>query len=239
MPHLHRFHISPGAPAGDRVVLPEEGAHHALRVARLRQGAPVVLFDGAGRELTGTLVPEGRRDASVAVTGERFVPRPAPALTIALAWLHRDKPVEELIRRGTELGVGGFVFFPSARSERAPKVSDKWSRVAVEAAKQCGVLWLPSFAVAEGLDDVLDRAAGDVLVADMQGETRPLEACLTGADATLLVGPEGDFTGEELALARSRGAKGISLGPHTFRSEVAAVVGATLVAYAWGRLGPR
>ncbi len=237
MAHLHRFYIAPETPTSAEIVLPEEEARHALRVARLRHGARVVLFDGRGRELTGTLCPEGRRDATVLIESEHAVPRPSPTLTIAPAWLHRDKPVEELIRRGTELGVDRFLFFPSARSERPPKPRGKWLRVAIEAGKQCGSLWLPEFMMMDGLDAVLAEARGDVLIADMRGAPHPLSECLTGADAILLVGPEGDFTDDELRLSREKGAKSIGLGQHTFRSEVAAVVGATLISYEWGRLG--
>lgn len=238
MSHLHRFHIAPETPTAPTIALPREEAHHALRVARVRHGAEVELFDGRGRVLRGSLRPEGRREAFVEVTAESQTPRPTPQLTVAVAWLHRDKAVETIIRRATELGVGRVVFFGAEHSERKPKDSDKLQRVAVEAGKQCGCAWIPDLELAAELGEVLPGSAGDLLLADMHGEPAPLRTSLTGGDAMVLIGPEGDFTEEERAMALKAGARSLSLGGNTFRTEVAAGVAAALVLYEWGRLGP-
>mgnify|MGYP005626963777 CR=1 FL=1 len=102
---MHRFYISPEVPAGETVALPEEEAHHALRVARVRDGDEVALFDGQGREILGRARRVGKREVEVAVVSERRIPRPAPSLGVAMAWVSRDKAAEFLIVHGTEIGV--------------------------------------------------------------------------------------------------------------------------------------
>jgi len=238
MPHLHRFHIAPDTPGGGEIALPPEEAHHAIKVVRLREGDLVSLFDGQGREWTGAVARLGRREVVISIREERREPRPGPRLTLAQAWLHQEKALELLVRTGTELGVDRFLFFRAARSERPPRLNPKWMRLAVESCKQCGRLWLPEFAVAETLAGVLRDARGDLLVAAVDAEPVPLAQALSGGDTTLLIGPEGDFTPEEVRAALGAGARPISLGATTFRSEIAAIVATALVQHHLGRLGP-
>lgn len=238
MSHVHRFYIPPEA-GGPEVVLDGAEAHHALHVVRVKPGAPVSLFDGAGREVSGEVAGATRATVTVAVTGERRVPPPESGLTLIQAALHRERAVEELIRRCTELGVSRFRFFRARRSERAPQHADKWLRWAVDSCKQCGRLWLPRFETAAGLSEALEGVSGALLTATPHRPPTPLRDLVLAGGATLVVGPEGDLADEELALAEDRGARFISLGEATFRSEAAAVVAAALVLYEMGTLGPR
>lgn len=238
MAHMFRFYVPPETPGILEVQLPESEAHHALHVARLSAGDSVVLFDGRGREMDGEVKRTTRHDVFVAVQQMRQVPAPARRLTIAQAWLHRDKSVEALIQHGTELGVSRFVFFRGGHSERAPKFSDKWPRAAIETCKQCGRLWLPEFEVMDDLESVLDAASGAVLIATKNAAPVAVREAVRGDDAWLVVGPEGDFTDAELRGALARGARPISLGDATYRAEVAAGLAAALILYELGELGP-
>lgn len=238
MPHLHRFHVPAETPDSGAIELPPEEAHHALRVVRLREGDPLLLFDGRGREWQGRVVRATKRDVSVEVESVRRVPAPAPALTLAQAWLHQDKLLEGLVRRGTELGVARFLFFRAARSEQAPRIPAKWERLAVESCKQCGRLWLPAFEVRDTLAEVVEDASPDRLIALADPAAPPLGQSLTGRDAIVLVGPEGDFSEEEITRTRERDFRAVSLGDAILRSEVAAVTLVTLVRYHMGALGP-
>lgn len=237
MPHLHRFHVSSEELKSDTVRLPAHEAHHALRVARVRVGDTVVLFDGEGREAVGIVLPAERKEVSVSVETRREKPKPARQLTLAQAWLNREKSLEPIISRGTELGVVRFVFFKAEHSERAPRLNEKWDRLAVESCKQSGRLWLPEFAVAEDLRSVISRADGSVLIATLHREAESIGASLEGkGNVLVLIGPEGDFSEAELEVAADKGAIPVSLGEYTLRSEVAATVAITLIQYELGEL---
>jgi len=236
MPHVYRFYVPPDVCVADEVRLPAEEAHHALHVVRVRVGDPAVVFDGCGRELLGTVGNVTRRDVTITVTEERRTPAPSKRLTLFQAWLHREKPLEELIRRATELGVSRLLFFRAAHSERFSRVSKRLQRVAVETCKQCGRVWLPTFDIAQDLKSALEASASKLLILAKDLEPVPLRAVVGGDEIGLIVGPEGDFSQAELDLALERGASPISLGPGTFRSEVAAALAAALVLYEWGLL---
>ncbi len=237
MPHLHRFHVSRDELSADRISLPEAEAHHALRVARVRLGDRVALFDGEGREAIGEVAEAGPDAVTVSVETRREKPRSLRPLTLAQAWLNREKSIEPIISRGTELGVARFVFFKGERSERAPRLNEKWDRLAVESCKQSGRLWLPEFELAGDLAGVLAAAGGRILIATKDREAAPLNQALgEEGDVLVVVGPEGDFTESELTSAIEAGAVPISLGAYTLRSEVAATLAISLIQYELGEL---
>jgi 16S rRNA (uracil1498-N3)-methyltransferase len=237
MSHLHRFCVPPEALDAREIELPQDEAHHALRVVRIRPGERVALFDGRGREVEGPVVRADKRGVVVAAETDRREAAPRARLTLLQAWLKRDKHIEEIVRHGTELGVARFVFFRAGHSEKAPKLDPKWDRLAVEACKQCGRLWLPEFSVAADLAQALQEEPDVLLVATRDLPAVPLRDAVRGERVALAIGPEGDFTPDELDLFRRRGGQAISLGDVTLRSEVAAVVGCTLVLYELGLLG--
>jgi len=240
MAHTHRFFISPDAlPSESTAALGGDEAHHALHVVRARVGDEVVLFDGNGHEWLGTVAATGRHDVRVDIREHREVAPPAACVTLLQATLNNQKAMEELIRRCTEIGVRRFVFFPSRHTERRPPRSDKWERIAIEACKQCGRLRLPSFEDAKDLDAALAMSSGTRFVATQHAKASPIGLAKGTHEATLLVGPEGDFTEEEVSAVLKCGAQALSLGDATYRSEVAAFLASALVLYELGNLGPR
>jgi 16S rRNA (uracil1498-N3)-methyltransferase len=240
VPHLHRFYV-PRLDATDTIVaLTLEDAHHATRVLRLSAGTKVELFDGQGRVAQGTLAHVTRNAANAAVSEIQETPPPSRHLILGQAWLNHPKNIEAIISRGTELGVDTFVFFRGGHSERAPKQSDKWMRCAVESCKQCGRNRLPSFEIVENIEDCLARDVERTVIATVEGDPVAIgQAVGADGDVLLLVGPEGDFTPDEIAAAERAGASPISLGPTTLRSEIAATVAVALAQHAMGNLGPR
>jgi 16S rRNA (uracil1498-N3)-methyltransferase len=211
-------------------------AHHALHVVRVRTGDAVTCFDGLGTEISGRVVNADRSSLTIDPEQVTHHPKPDIQLTLAQAWLHRDKAIEELVKRATELGVTAFIFFKGDHSERAPKPSDKWARWAIDSCKQCGRSWLPTFAIVDDIAAVVD---GSAIIATQHQTQVPLHEAVSAETSTLIVGPEGDFSDKELAVAESCNAKAVSLGDATYRSEVAATLLAALVLYEKGGVGPR
>ncbi len=239
MAHVYRFYIDPTTAKQSPIQLDGAEAHHALHVVRVSVGDEVSCFDGAGTEIEGKVASIDRASLSIEAERVRNVPEPMIGLTLAQAWLHRDKSIEELIKRGTEIGVTRFVFFRADHSERAPKQSEKWIRWAIESCKQCGRQWLPTFAVMNDFAAALEDAAGPAIIATQHLKPVPLQDAVSEETSTLFVGPEGDFSDVELKLAQARGGIPVSLGGATYRSEVAASILAALIIYEKGGLGPR
>jgi 16S rRNA (uracil1498-N3)-methyltransferase len=239
MAHVYRFFVPGGMAAGAVIELSDEERHHALRVARVKVGEAVSLFDGSGREFFGAITHAERRSVRVEIARVSDPEVPPTRLTILAAALHAEKSVTALIRRCTELGVSTFRFFEGERSERPPKPSGKWERAAIESCKQCSRLHLPTFEIHSGLEEALAASDTPVLAATLARGAIPIRDALgAGRAASILIGPEGGLTAGEVELALRKGATPISLGPSVLRAEVAATVAASLVQYEFGALGP-
>ena len=234
MATVHRFFV-PGPLAGGDVALPAQITRQATAVLRLRTGEPVVVFDGSGGEWTAELRVSGRT-ATARLLEERFPARePEVHVTLAQAVLKADR-FEWVLQKGTELGVGAFHPLLTRRTVAGGAGRlDRWRRIVIEAAEQCGRCRVPDVSPPRALGDVLARPGPAVLL--WEGERRrPFAAALAaalalapaGGGVRLLVGPEGGFEPDEVRAALAAGAIPASLGPRILRAETAALAAATL-----------
>lgn len=228
---MHRIMLShPIADPSDPVEITGEEAHHAARVKRLEVGEPIELLDGHGavaRAEIAEIVKLGKKGgwavhARVVEIDRR--PQPSPALRL-LSAAPKGPRLETMTDQLSQLGVAAWAPLYTKRSVVDPREGklDRLTRVTLEAAKQCGRAWAMTIEPGERFSDTL---APGVILADASGE--PYEP--TGDDAlTLLVGPEGGWTDEELAAARAAGARVVGFGRHVMRIETAAVAAAGIV----------
>jgi 16S rRNA (uracil1498-N3)-methyltransferase len=222
---------APEIPPEGEVALPPEEARHLVRVRRLAPGDALVLFDGRGRSAVATLVRVGRGVAIARVDGPWPDREPARPVRLAVS-LPEPPRADRLVSVLAEMGVAELVPLVAARTHprRAAMVAeraDRFHRLAVEAAKVNGRARLLAVAPARTLADALrepcvlldpDPAARPLLEALADRETLPL----------LLVGPEGGFTDDEIALARAAGAEVSRLGIAVLRVENAALAAAAV-----------
>ncbi|HKU62522.1 MAG TPA: RsmE family RNA methyltransferase [Gemmatimonadales bacterium] len=216
---------------GARCGVSEEESHH-LRVRRAEAGELVELRDGAGLVGTGRLA-SARGGWEVEVVQARREARPA-ALTLAVGAGDRDR-FAWLVEKAVELGVTRVVPLETERTAgvasrlRAGQI-DKLRRVAVEALKQCGAAWACEISEPMSLDRFVAQAPeGARWLADAGGEAA---AALDAAPATIVVGPEGGLTPDEMARLGAAGYRSLVLGPFTLRFETAALAAAAFVAAA-------
>ncbi len=212
-----------------KAVLRGPEAHHLRDVLRVKPGARVEAFDGAGHVASGEVSSVDRDGVTLALAQ----PEPSSSehplrLTVAIALLKSDK-LRDVIRQGTELGVARFQLLTSRRSDvrtLPPSRLDRLRRVAEEAARQSGRALVPEVGEPEPLLGL--TWSGVALVADPDGISSMAEALARielerPADVTLITGPEGGFTGEEVAGLKDRGAETVTLGPLILRAETAPV----------------
>ena len=255
----HRFFVGPGTEEcsdvkwdTNTVQLERSLAHQLARVLRLREGERIVLLDGSGSEREIELLTVNpRRVVGVVRETRRGFSEPKLAVTLYQALVPRDK-LEQVLQKGTEVGVSAFVPVSCARSlVRDRDMADerrvtRWRRIVQEAAEQSGRAGMPQVRPALPLAQALTEAtaAGPALIA-WEGERRrsirdALRAALVGADMSLslFVGPEGGFTEAEVAAGREAGVLSISLGPRILRTETAGPVLAALALYEAGDMAP-
>jgi 16S rRNA (uracil1498-N3)-methyltransferase len=241
---LPRFHIPEAAP-GAQVHLPEWSAHHAREVLRLRSGAVVRVFDGAGHEYEATLDEVSRRIVQARL-GREVEPRPESPLPIVLAVspLKGDR-MELVIQKATELGVHEVWPVVTVRTDAPARPAlrgsrhDRWDKVASGAAEQCGRAVVPVVAPATMLDDMLARSFdGERVVFVETGDRPPLGGLgLRPKRLLLLVGPAGGFEPAEVGRLDRAGFRTAGLGPRILRSETAALAALALAQGLWGDLG--
>jgi 16S rRNA (uracil1498-N3)-methyltransferase len=218
-----------------RHTLPEEESRHCVKVLRMRAGDTVHLTDGWGNLYEAQIVNADPRRCEVEVTQtfREFGRRPY-RLTMAVAPTKNIDRFEWFLEKATEIGVDRIVPLLSQNSERRVLKPERAEKVIVSAAKQSLKAYFP---VLELLIDVREVVArpfeGVKLIAHCRegAERVPImEALAPARDVLILIGPEGDFTEHEVALARAHGFTEISLGDSRLRIETAALV-ATAAAY--------
>ena len=243
--NVPRFHVPAAAP-GARVELPEHAAHHAREVLRLRPGAAVRAFDGAGTEFEAVLDEVSRRTVSLRL-GQRSLPRPESTLRIVLAVspLKGDR-MELVVQKATELGVAGIWPVVTSRTDAAARPAlrgsrtERWERVASGAAEQCGRAVVPPVAPTTTLDGLVARPFDGARVVLLETPGHAALATLPVAPAAallLLVGPAGGFEPAEADRLRGAGFHAASLGPRVLRAETAAVAAIAIAQALWGDLG--
>lgn len=231
----------------------EEGAH-ATGSLRLRPGELVTVFNGRGRTAGGRLLgpaPTGSGDAAggrskkgkgsaeirVELIEVQAHDAPKPKLTLLCA-APKGPRLSWLIEKCTELGADRITLVKFARSVAQPdeESADKLTRTALEACKQSRRAWIPAVSAGQLFESALGELKEQrLLVADPAGAHRlvdefgPESASGDGArDTTIVIGPEGGLTEEELELLASAGANNVTLGPAILRIETAAAAVATL-----------
>ena len=236
----------PALPRSGRVALPHEAAHHAVRVRRLAEGDPVLLFDGAGAEVPAMLVRDGD-DWAAELTEPPRPGRTGADLTLCYG-LPRGEKLDAVVRQATELGVGRVVLLATERSvvrlspERARKRLDRLARVAADAARQCGRADVPDLGgpltvevAATQHAEPSDQPAGSRWVLHPEGGS-PLTELVAEAPLTLCVGPEGGFSPDELDVLEASGFLRVTLGGPVLRTETAATVACALALHRLGVL---
>lgn len=216
---------------GAVVTVEGDEAHHAVAVRRLRVGEAVVLTDGAGRSVTGTVGSTGKRVFTVDVAEVAQVPRPAPSFVVVQALPKGDRG-ELAVEVLTEVGVDRVVPWAAARSvavwkgERAAKSLARWRSTAREAAKQARRAWHPEVTEPASTAEVARLvAAADLAVVLHEEATTPLAGIDVPASGVVLVvvGPEGGLTDDEVSALVDAGAVSVRLGSEVLRTSTAGV----------------
>lgn len=244
---MTRFHLAVGAVHGDRVAFDAAAAHHLGRVLRAAVGDVVQAVDAAGVLLSVRLTGIAARRAEGLVVGRAPLATESPlSLTLAQAIPKGDK-MEAIIRMTTELGVTRVIPLLTARTvvrlepARWGSRLARWQRVAREAAQQSGRAAVPAIETPRELAAWRrDAEADGLLICFWEEESRGLESRLPAGPcrrATVVVGPEGGFTADEVGGLRDAGALVASLGPRLLRTETAGAVAVALLQARYGDLG--
>lgn len=217
--------------AASVVELPDDEAHHVSHVLRLESGDAVIVFDGRGGEWDAQLESMSKRGVTAAILQTRTpVAEPHTRVILAIGLL-KGTSMDDVVRDATALGVAAIVPMITAhcvvpKRARGEEAVDRWRRVAIAAAKQCGRATLPEFTQPISFIEVL-RTPADLRLMCVEPEFPGqgfAAVAATPSTAVVLVGPEGGWSSEEVAAARLGGYRALQLGPLVLRAELAPTV---------------
>jgi len=221
---------------------------HLKKALRLQPGDPVTVFDGSGLEYAAVIRSLSSEQAEIEMLHCYQANRESPLETILAVGLTKGEKLDWVIEKATELGVLAIVPFVSVHAvprwdeAKAKKRSERWAKIALSAAKQCGRTRVPQIEPPCAFEGLARRSWPHTLKLffwEKEQDRSLQDAYKKRSDARsvlLVVGPEGGFSAEEASLAREQGFELVTLGRRILRAETAALSALTLAQYLWGDL---
>jgi 16S rRNA (uracil1498-N3)-methyltransferase len=239
-----RCYIPPSDWPQPAVTLSDEESHHLLHVLRAKAGQKIEVFNGEGGSGLASVETASRGAVAVRILERSEEKRPAVRFALIQA-LPREQKMDLIIQKATELGASEI--FPvttehavvHVKQDRSEGKRERWEKIALNAAKQCGTAWLPRISPAQALSEFLavPHKFDALLVCALDANTRPIRDAIQSvktrpiSSVGVLVGPEGDFSAAEMASIRAAGAVPVSLGSSVLRSETAAIYALSVLRY--------
>ena len=213
--------------SGDNYTLNEEESKHAVRVLRLQTGDEVSLIDGKGGWYTAIVMDPNPKRCLLKISARREEGKLDYTIHIAIAPTKNIERIEWFLEKATELGIDEISPVICQRSERKEVKTERLDKIIVSAMKQSLKAYKPIINESISLQAFLNKPIeGTALIAHcMEGTKQSIQMNLADSTKkyTVLIGPEGDFSQEELTLALSKGYKPITLGNARLRTETAAL----------------
>jgi len=238
---MPRFYLPPESWTAGAALTGDE-ARHLSQVLRIKPGETLTVFDGKGRRAQAQVmnVSRDRVPLKLGEASPTVVPR--PSITLAQA-IPKGKNMDLIVQKAVELGVALIQPLVTHNTIVQPGEgkADKWRRTALEACKQCGQDTLPEIAEPLTLEQWLateNPGPGLRIIASLTPEAVNLKNILRinpdPVGVTLLIGPEGDFSAEETAVALDQGFLAASLGDIVLRVETASIYCVSVIRYEYG-----
>lgn len=244
---MPRFFVAGTNQVGGVALLSGADAAH-IKVLRMKLGEKLVLCDGTGKEFTCRLTALSDGMAEAEILSEQLSPAEPSLRCVVLAAFPKGDKAEFIVQKCTENGASEIVFFPSKRCVARPdarsieRKTERWQRIALEAAKQSGRGVIPEVRTVEDYAAALDIVMKQDLKLFLyeEGERIPIRDAVRlqpeAKSCAVVTGPEGGFEPFEVDMARKLGFSICSMGPRILRCETAPLVALTAVLCETGNL---
>ena len=237
----YRVHSYSDLVLGESTVLDERSSHHLERVLRIKVNDNVTVFNGDGYNYPSQVSAIAQGRVTVDPLSKEHAGNESPLTThLGLAVSKGDR-FDWAIKKATELGVSSISPILSQRvdvrlsPERWKKKQEHWQQIVVSACEQCGRAIIPEVSPPKPLADWVKMAEADYKfclhpgVGDVLPDAHP-------SSISLLIGPEGGLSDDEVMLASDNGFLGLHLGPRILRTETAPLVALSVFGTQWGDL---
>lgn len=246
---MRRFYAPPENFQASEITLDSEQTRHLRDVVRLREGENINVFDGAGKEFSCAIERIGKHEAVLKIIAETAprAPESNLDLTFAVALLKGEK-FDLVLQKAVELGVARFVPLQTKRADvklkdarEIEKKLERWRKIIVEAAKQCGRAKLMRLEEPRNFAEFIEKSSSQnsndesrVLFSERSGES--FSAVENKMKITAAIGSEGGWEDAEIELARKNDFQIVTLGGRILRAETAAISIAAILQNRFGDL---
>ncbi len=238
-----RFYVPLPLSCGDEITLPSNKSHYLGNVLRAELGASLILFNGDGGEYIATITRIEKKSITAAVL-DFNANNNQSSLQLELAiGISRGDKMDIVIQKSTELGVTAITPLFTERTtvklnrERLERRLNHWYEIAVSACEQCQRNILPKLNYPTTLQDWISKSnAEQRFVLHHRDQNNLDQVRQIPSSISLLVGPEGGLSIEEIALAENHRFLPLTLGPRVLRTETAPLVALTILQHQWGDL---
>ncbi len=213
-------------------VLGEETSRHIIQVLRMKKGEQVHITNGNGYLFTTEITEADKKQTIVSILDTSHQLPLQKKITIAVSPLKNAGRYEWFLEKATEMGVSQIIPLICKRTEKLHNKPDRMRNIIISAMLQSKQTWLPSLTDPVLFNDFINSdMAGQKYIAhcDNDGIKQNLFSFIPFTDASVLIGPEGDFTSDEIAMALQAGYTPVSLGINRLRTETAAMVAVTIM----------
>jgi len=241
---LTRIHLAAALATSSELLLPKNAANHVVRVLRLREGAPLLVFDGKGHEYRAELISVDGGKATIRIGEQLSVSSESPLRITLIQGVSRGERMDWTLQKATELGVTSIAPVLTARSvvrlddKQTEKKLEHWQAVVIGACEQSGRCVVPEVQTPMTLRNYLSKHTKEGMRFVLSPTAPASLAGLTSLSSKveLLIGPEGGLDDDEVTLAEQAGFTPVRLGPRVLRTETASVVALSVLQALWGDL---
>lgn len=228
---LTRF-FEENLPDTPRFILSEESSKHIVQVLRMKEKDQLLITNGKGRILSAEIIVANKKKTEVQIIHEEFTPAPAGKITIAISLIKNSSRFEWFIEKATEIGVSAIIPLICKRTEKTQFRVERIQSILISAMLQSKQAWLPDLSSPIKFNDVVKEDYYQKYIAHcLEEEKKTLPESMVDKEGSriILIGPEGDFTEDEIQSAVQHQYVPVTLGGNRLRTETAGLVSAVLL----------
>lgn len=239
---MGRFYVQSDQVRGNHIVITGDEAHHIRDVMRLKCLDKITAFDGTGKEYICIITSIDARSVTVEIVDTRLIPNVEKLRITLIQAIPKKEKMDYIVEKATELGANRILPVVTARTivdwdqKKRTSAVARWQKIALETSKQCGRIDIPEVGAIGSFDDAASLA-GDhdiAMIAALSDSAVPIKNALKviePSSAVIAIGPEGDFTQDEIDKAVEAGFKLIDLGPRVLKSDTAGLAVLSILNY--------
>lgn len=219
-------------PGTSEFELSESSSRHISQVLRMKEGAEIILTNGKGYTLNAVVLNPDKKHTRVKMISKQFSEITRPETCIAISLIKNNNRFEWFAEKATELGISRIVPLVCHRTEKAHFKKERITSILISAMLQSQQSWLPELSEVTSFDAIVNNANFEqkFIAHCLPEQKKDLKNVVTSnASKIVLIGPEGDFTSEEIAIALQNNFLPVSLGKTRLRTETAGIVSAVMI----------